>query len=289
MRLLQLQLGGVLDGDHPLRRRNVAREDVEQRRFAGPGAARDDHVHLGLGQGFQHQGHAGRQTLEILDQVVHAQRCARKTPDGHHRAIQRHRRNDGIHPRPIGQARIDHGAGFIDAPADARHDLVDDAQQVLFIGEDHGGQFQPALALDIDLVVAIDQDVRHRGIGHQLLQRAEAQHLVLDVADQLLALLFVDRRGVLGQQALGHAGDLLLQALFGQRVDGRQVKALQQFGMDAAAQRQVSGRVPMERGQRHCGRGGVGHRHVGAVASFRHGLQPRLGGPCRRSGQKVSE
>ena len=46
------------------------------------------------------------------------------------------------------------------------------------------GQLQPAVALDVDLVVAVDQDVRHRRVGHQRLERAEAEHLVLDVADQ---------------------------------------------------------------------------------------------------------
>jgi hypothetical protein len=38
MRLLQLQLGGILDGDHAFRGGNVARENVEQRCLAGAGA-----------------------------------------------------------------------------------------------------------------------------------------------------------------------------------------------------------------------------------------------------------
>ena len=48
VRLLELKLGRVLDRDDPLGGRNERREDVEQRRLAGAGAARDEHVEPGL-------------------------------------------------------------------------------------------------------------------------------------------------------------------------------------------------------------------------------------------------
>ena len=46
VRLLELELGGVLDGDDALVGRDGAREHVEQRRLAGAGAAGDDDVLL---------------------------------------------------------------------------------------------------------------------------------------------------------------------------------------------------------------------------------------------------
>jgi hypothetical protein len=48
VRLLQLQLGRVLDGDDALVVRDERRQDVQQRRLAGAGAARDQDVELGL-------------------------------------------------------------------------------------------------------------------------------------------------------------------------------------------------------------------------------------------------
>ncbi len=44
MRLLHLQLGGVLDRHDAFRLRDEAGKQVEQRRFAGAGAARDHHI-----------------------------------------------------------------------------------------------------------------------------------------------------------------------------------------------------------------------------------------------------
>jgi hypothetical protein len=44
VRLLQTQLNGVFDGDHPFVAVDVLRHRVQQCRFAGAGAARDQHV-----------------------------------------------------------------------------------------------------------------------------------------------------------------------------------------------------------------------------------------------------
>ncbi len=68
-----------------------------------------------------------------------------------------------------------------------RHDLVDDAQQVLSVAEGDGGQFEQALALDVDLLVGVDQNVGDAGILQQRLERPEAEDFVQDfVADLLL-------------------------------------------------------------------------------------------------------
>ena len=63
---------------------------------------------------------------------------------------------------PSCEAGIDHRARFVDAAADRADDALDDAQQVLVVLEAQLGLFEPAFALDVDLVAAIDQDVRHR-------------------------------------------------------------------------------------------------------------------------------
>ena len=55
----------------------------------------------------------------------------RRTCGSRPAAHRRQRRDDGVDAGAVGQARVDMGMRFIDAAADRRDDLVDDAQQML--------------------------------------------------------------------------------------------------------------------------------------------------------------
>ena len=55
---------------------------------------------------------------------------AAETPDGKAGPVDGQRGNDRVHTGAVGQARVHHGRGFIDAPPHARHDAVDDLHQV---------------------------------------------------------------------------------------------------------------------------------------------------------------
>ena len=57
--LRQLQLGGVLDGDDALALGDERREDVQERRLAGAGAARDEDVQLALDARLEERGAPG--------------------------------------------------------------------------------------------------------------------------------------------------------------------------------------------------------------------------------------
>ena len=67
------------------------------------------------------------------------------------------------------------GRRFVDAAAHLRHDLVDDPEQVPIVAESDAGEFEQALALDIDLLVAVDQNVRDRRVLQQRLERTETE------------------------------------------------------------------------------------------------------------------
>ena len=54
---------------------------------------------------------------------------------------------------PSDKPGVHHRGRFVHAPADLRHDLVDDPQQVPIVAEGDAGQFQQTFALDIDLPV----------------------------------------------------------------------------------------------------------------------------------------
>ena len=58
------------------------------------------------------------------------------------RPVERQRRNDRVHAGAVRQAGVGHRADFVHAPADLRHDAVDDLHQVLVVAELHLRLFQ---------------------------------------------------------------------------------------------------------------------------------------------------
>ena len=132
--LLELELGGVLDGDDPLVGGDERRQHVERGRLAGAGAAGDDDVEPAAHAGVEELGGAPGQRAEV-DQVLHRERVGGELADGQRRAVDGQRRDDRVDAAAVGQAGVDHRAGLVDATADPGDDLVDDATQVRLVGE----------------------------------------------------------------------------------------------------------------------------------------------------------
>ena len=82
--LLQLQFGGVLDGDDAFVVRDEARQRVEQRRLAATGAAGDDDVEPGLDARLHQHGHFRRERL-VVEQVFELERIGAETANRHRR------------------------------------------------------------------------------------------------------------------------------------------------------------------------------------------------------------
>ena len=143
MRLLQLQLGGVLDGDQALVLRDEGRQRVEHRRLAGAGAAGDDGGHARLHRGRQQLRHLRAQRAD-LDQLVEVERLLGEFADRHQRPVDADRPDRGVDARAVEQARVDHRLAFVDAAADRGDDLVDDAQQMRLVLEAHRQRLQLA-------------------------------------------------------------------------------------------------------------------------------------------------
>ncbi len=160
---------------------------VEQRRLAAARAARDQDVEL--------RAHAHVDELDSvlaqragLDEVVEVHLVLRELPDREQRPGERQRRDDRVDAAAVGQARVDHRRGLVDAPADLRHDLVDDAPQVRLVGELDRRLVELAAALDPDVVRAVDHDLRHGVVGQHPLERAVAERVVEDLVDETLAV-----------------------------------------------------------------------------------------------------
>ena len=151
--LAELELGRVLDRDDPLVVGDERREDVEGRRLAGAGAARDEDVEAGLDAGPQELEHLRRRRPEA-DEVVDGERLGRELPDGDDRPDQRQRRDDRVDARAVGQAGVDPRAGLVDASAERGDDPVDDPEDVLVVQETRVDPQDLAGALDVDVVRA---------------------------------------------------------------------------------------------------------------------------------------
>ncbi len=175
--LLQLQLGGVFDGDDALLFGNEARERVERGGLAGTGSAGNQNGGLRLRRTPPETAacRASAVLLASISSDVMTWRPKRRMVSA--RPIERQRRNDGVHARAVEQPRVDDGLRFVDAPAHLRHDLFDDVQQVRVVLEPHRGQRELAAALDVDLVEAVDQDVGDRRLLEQRFERARGRAL----------------------------------------------------------------------------------------------------------------
>ena len=242
--LPQRQLGGVLDRHDPLAFGDEAREDVEQRRLAGAGAARHEDVQPRADRTLQEVEHRCGQRLAV-DEVAGAEPVGAEPADRHRRAVERQRRDDHVDARSVLQPGVDHRARLVDAPADGADDPLDDLHQVLVVAEDDVGLFDPSFALDVDLVGAVDQDVGDRRVLEQQLERAQAEQLVEHVRREGLPLEQAQRhrRALAVEDPGDDAADLRLGV--GSRDLGEpiEVQPVQQLLVDAPLQRLVAGAV----------------------------------------------
>jgi hypothetical protein len=93
--LMQLELGGILDGDDALVHRDVSRQDVQRRRLPGAGTARDDDVPASSDAGVQQVTDLGRERPEG-QQVAVGERVRGELPDRQHRPVDRDRWDDRV-------------------------------------------------------------------------------------------------------------------------------------------------------------------------------------------------
>ena len=212
MVLLQLKLGGVLDRDDALVAGNERAHRVERRRLTGAGTAGDQDVQLALHARGDELGRAGGQRPE-RDQVVDAVRVAGELPDRDRRAPEGERRDDRVDAAAVGKAGVDHRRSLVDAATDLRDDLVDDAHHVRVVDEADVRALELAVALDVDLVGRVDHDLRHAVVTQQRLDRAVAEDVVRQLADDLAALLAGQRGAVECELLVDRAVDAIREVV----------------------------------------------------------------------------
>ena len=140
---------------------------------------------------------------------------------------------------PSGEARVDHRRAVVDAAADAADDAVDDAHQVLVVLERRRQPFELAAALDVDVLVGVDQDVADRRVAQQRLERPEAEDLVDDVGEDRLALGHAERHALFGDQVEEQRADFRLGARALGRGERLEVQPVEQLPVDVGLQLEV--------------------------------------------------
>jgi len=168
--LPQLQLGRILDRDDPLVIVDEPRQHVQHRRLARAGASRHEDVQPARDRCLQEVQHRLGQRV-ALHQVGRPEPIGAEPPDRQHGPIERERRDDGVDAGAVGQARVDHRARLVDAPADRADDALDDLHDVRIVPEHEGSPLETSLTLDVHPVEAIDQNVGDGGVAEQRLER----------------------------------------------------------------------------------------------------------------------
>ena len=177
----------------------------------------------------------------LFHQIRAHQLVLRKAADGQQRAVDRQRRNDRVDARSVGRAGVHHRRRFVDAPADLRDDLVDDPQQVPVVAERDTGQFEQAFALDVDLLVAVDQDVGDGRVLQQRLERAEAEDFVQNLVGDLLLLERAEQRRLVVDQRDHRLADFRADALIVDRRQRFEVDLVEQLAVKRELQLLVLG------------------------------------------------
>ena len=183
VRLGQTQLGRVLNRDDAFVTPDVCRHCVQERRLAGSGAAADNDVQPAPHARAQQLG-LGRRQRTPRKHVVDRKTLGREPPDRQQRPVQRDRRKHRVDAAAVGQARVDHRTGLVDAPADRGHDPLDHMAQVRLVLEPNLLPPQQPAPLGVHVIWPVRDHLGHVWVAHQRLERPRAERVVEHGLDQ---------------------------------------------------------------------------------------------------------
>src|SRR3990172_8740153 len=204
--LHETELRGVLDGDDALVLGDEARHDVEQRRLPGARTAGDEDVQARFDARAEELHHLRGRRAE-LDVVLGHDPGLRELPDGDDRTVQRERRDDDVHARAVREPRVLVGLRLVHPAADRSDDALDDAHDVVVVPKGHVREHELALALDVGAERPVHHDLGGGIVVQERLDRTEAEDLVEDLLEHLLALDAGDDHPVLFDEAVEHLVD----------------------------------------------------------------------------------
>jgi hypothetical protein len=169
------------------------------------------------------------------DEVVDLVGVGRELADGQRSAVQRQRRNHGVHPAAVRQSGVHHGAGLVDPSTHPGHDLVDGATQVRLVVEPGVDRVDLARPLDPHRVVPVDHHLGDVRVPEERLDRAVAQDVVGDLLRDARPVGHRQRGLLAGEHLLQRDAHLLLELGLGEPgVVELRTEGLQQLLVDLA-------------------------------------------------------
>ena len=234
--LVELQFGGVFDGNDALAVGQIGREHVEKRGLSSAGTAGNQNVEARFNAALKELEH-GRGESMVGDEIVGRERVAAETPDGEAGAIDGERRNNGVNAGTVGEARVHHRRRFIDAAPNRGDDAVDDAHQVSVIAELNVCGFEKTLALDVNFAESVDQNIGNRGIGEKRFERSQAENFIENFLGKTLALLQIHRCRFADDELLENERNFAANVVAANVVDAIQVEFLDEPAMNRGLNR----------------------------------------------------
>ena len=184
--LLELEFGGVFDGNDAIVIGDEAGEGVEERCFARAGASGDDDIESSFHGTFEEHHHFGSEGAEF-EEVFECEGVAAEAADGEGGAIESEGWDDGIESGAIGKPSIDHGGRFVDASSDFGDDAIEDLQEVFVIAEGDIGALDAAIFLNEHIFRSVDHDVCDAFFLEKDFERSEAEGFIEHFFDESFA------------------------------------------------------------------------------------------------------
>ena len=188
VRVLERELGSVLDDADPLGLVEQVRHRAQERGLAGACLARDKDVRARTHEAGDDLCHRGIEPA-LFDPApavpparVQVQAQPIELADREIRPADR--RDDGVHARSVGHPRIDHRVGDRELAAGEGGDALGDLDDLARGTEGHRCLLEAAGPLDEDVVRAVHEDVAYERVVDQRLQGTQAAHGRLDRGDE---------------------------------------------------------------------------------------------------------
>ncbi len=163
------ELGSIFDGHDSLSCRYQSPKDIEQRRLARAGTARDDDGPVG--------DHRLTETLCLLDggslaldELVQAAYRLSETANGEHRMVHRGRWDHYVQPASVGEPCSRHRRRSVNSQAQRSQHAINRSHQGTVPRKRHLHRLERTAALHPDLLSTVDQHVRDLRVAEKGLE-----------------------------------------------------------------------------------------------------------------------
>jgi hypothetical protein len=181
--LLELEFGGVFDGDDAVIIGDEAGEGIEECGFSGASSAADDDIEACFHGAFEEHDHFGGEGAEF-EKVFESEWVASEAADGERGAIEGERGDDGIETGAIGEPGIDHGRCFVDSASDFGDDAIEDLEKMFVVSEGDIRPLDAAVFFNEHILGSVDHDIGDAFFLEKDFERSESEGFIENFFDK---------------------------------------------------------------------------------------------------------